>query len=282
MADVLLVAAGAVVVIAIGWDIALTLLHPGARGPISYACNRSAWSAIKAVSRGPRMLSFAGPGAIYANMLAWVLGLWLGHALIFASGMSVADSIYTSGEALTTVGFGKTNFEPEWLRYVAVAEAAGGLGTFTAVIAYVLSVYPLVSQVRAASLFAGLTVEAGATDEVPVMTRRLIEVHEHVKRFPVLYYFESGDEGESIATLLKAATKACLALREAGDDRRAQPLERALTRLFDDLERDFLGGRSARRAPRGEGGTLAQRADDVIGAFAREHRQSYDGLARHP
>jgi hypothetical protein len=278
MGDVLLVAAGATVVGAIGWDIAITLLHPGERGPISYACNRGAWSAVRAVSRTRRTLSYAGPMAIFANMLVWVLGLGLGHALVYMSAMDAGDALYRSGEALTTVGFGVSEFEPEWLRYVAVAEAAGGLGTFTAVIAYVLSVYPLLTQVRATALFAGLTVEAGDLEQVSVLTRRLIESHEHVRRFPVLYYFESGDEGESMATLLKAATSACLALREAGDDRRAEPLERALGRLLDDLERDYIGGRSARqRRQRGER-PFVERADEVIRAFAEEHRQSYDGL----
>ena len=278
MPDVLLIAAGAAVVITIGWDIALTLLHPSARGPISYVCNRSAWNAVRALSRGSRSLSFAGPTAIWANMVAWVLGLWLGHALIYLSAMDLGDALYTSGEALTTVGFGQIEFDPEWLRYVAVAEAAGGLGTFTAVIAYVLSVYPLVSHVRASSLFAGLTVQAGDLAQTPVITRRLIEVHEDVKRFQVLYYFESGDEGESIATLLKSATVACLKLREAGNDALAEPLERALSRLFDDLEHDFIGGRSARRSKEGGEEGLAERADRVIGAFAEEHRQGYGGL----
>lgn len=277
MVDVLLVAAGAGMVCVIGWDIALTLLHPGARGPVSYVCNRGAWAAVRALSRTRRMLSYAGPVAMYVNMVAWVLGLWLGHTLIYLTAMDVGDALYASGEALTTVGFGRTKFDPEWLRYVAVVEAAGGLGTFTAVIAYVLSVYPLLSQVRAASLFTGLTVGAGNLDEAPVFTRRVIEIHEHVKRFPVLYYFESGDEGESMATLLKAGTRAALALRESGDDRHAEPLERALGRLFDDLERDFIGGRWAPDDQSPER-TFAERADQVIGAFAAEHRQRYDGL----
>src|SRR6185503_2724090 len=167
MTDVLLVASGAAVVFAIGWDIGLTLLHPAARGPISYVCNRSAWSLVRASSRSRRTLAFAGPVAMFTNMVTWVLGLWIGHALIYTSGMAFDDALYASGEALTTVGFGSVNFDPEWLRYVAIAEAAGGLGTFTAVIAYVLSVYPLLTQVRAAALFAGLTVDAGDLDQVP-------------------------------------------------------------------------------------------------------------------
>jgi len=270
--DALLVAAGALVVAGVGWDIALTLLHPAARGPLSYRANRWAWRVVRGLSRSRRTLSYAGPLAIAANMLLWVVGLWFGFALIFASGMSFDDALYKSGEALTTVGFGDVEFDPEWLRYVAVVEAGGGLGAFTAAIAYVLSVYPLVTQVRASAMFASLSAEAGDTDQAPILTQRLIECHEHVTRFPVLYYFESGDDEESMATLFKAAVRMSVALREEGQETRAIQLERALGRLFDDLEHDYIGGRG--------GGTDVEPADDfrsraqkVIDAFAREHRQ---------
>lgn len=269
--DALLVAAGALVVAAIGWDIALTLLHPAARGPLGDRANRWAWRLVRAFSRSRRVLSYAGPLAMAANMLLWVVGLWLGFALVYASGMGIGEALYKSGEALTTVGFGDVAFDPEWLRYVAVFEAAGGLGAFTAAIAYVLSVYPLVTAIRASALFASLSAEAGDTGQAAVLAQRVIECHEHVKRFPVLYYFESGDEAESMTTLLKSSVAVCVALREDGDETRALPLERALTRLFDDLERDYIGGRK-RRVPGSSEGDFLVRAETVIAAFAREHR----------
>ena len=263
--DALLIVAGALVVAAVGLDIALTLLHPAARGPLGDRVNRLAWSLVRATSRTRRTLSYAGPLAIATNMLMWVAGLWLGFALVYASEFSYGDALYKSGEALTTVGFGDIGFEPEWLRYVAVLEAAGGFGAFTAAIAYVLSVYPLVTAIRASALFASLVAEAGDTSQAPVLTQRLIESHEHVKRFPVLYYFESGDEAESMTTLLRSAAAMSTRLREAGEVVRAMPLERALNRLLGDLERDYIGGRGGPE----HGGS----AESVIGAFAREHRQ---------
>jgi ion channel len=263
--DALLVVVGAMVVAAVGWDIALTLLHPAARGPLGDRVNRMAWQAVRSTSRTRRTLSYAGPLAIAANMLMWVVGLWLGFALVYASVLDLGDSLYKSGEALTTVGFGDVDFGADWLRYVAVAEAAGGFGAFTAAIAYVLSVYPLVTAIRASALFASLAAEAGDTSQAAVVTQRLIESHEHVKRFPVLYYFESGDEAESMTTLLRAAMSMSAKLREAGDDARAEPLERALQRLLDDLERDYIGGRGGR--------SRAGSPESVIDAFAREHRQ---------
>jgi hypothetical protein len=264
--DVVLVVAGALVVAAVGWDIALTLLHPAARGPLGDRVNRAAWRLVRATSRTRRTLSYAGPLAIAANMVMWIVGLWLGFTIVYASEYDFADAAYKSGEALTTVGFGDIGFQPEWLRYVAVLEAAGGLGAFTAAIAYVLSVYPLVTAIRASALFASLAAEAGDTTQAPVLTQRLIESHEHVKRFPVLYYFESGDEGESMTTLLRSTRSMSDALRASGEDKRAMPLERALNRLLDDLERDYIGGRGGRNDARpGD-------AESIIGAFAREHR----------
>jgi len=279
--DAVLIAAGALIVATVGWDIALTLLHPAARGPLGDRANRWAWRLVRAVSRSRRVLSYAGPLAIAANMLLWVLGLWLGFALVYASGMDLGEALYKSGESLTTVGFGDVAFDPEWLRYVAVFEAAGGLGAFTAAIAYVLSVYPLVTEIRASALFASLYADAGDTSQVAVLTQRLIESHEHVKRFPVLYYFESGDEAESMTTLLKAAVATCVALRESGEGARGVPLERALLRLFDDLERDYIGGGRAGHADAespdvpdaDERAQFLARAESVIDAFAREHRQ---------
>jgi hypothetical protein len=269
--DALLVAAGALIVAVVGWDIALTLLHPAARGPLSYRANRSAWRLVRTLSRSRRSLSYAGPLAIAANMLLWVVALWLGFALVYASGMEFDEALYKSGEALTTVGFGDVEFDPEWLRYVAVVEAAGGLGAFTAAIAYVLSVYPLVTAIRSSALFALLSTDAGDTSQAPVLTQRLIECHEHVERFPVLYYFESGDEAESMTTLFRAAVRMSAALREAGQESRAVTLERVLSRLFDDLERDYIGGRGGETdvAPAGD---FRARAAGVIDAFAREHR----------
>ena len=269
--DALLVAAGALVVACVGWDIALTLLHPAARGPLGDRVNRAAWRLVRATSRTHRTLSYAGPLAIAANMLMWVVGLWFGFALVYASELDLGDAVYKSGEALTTVGFGDVGFEPEWLRYVAVIEAAGGLGAFTAAIAYVLSVYPLVTAIRASALFASLAAEAGDTSQAPVLTQRLIESHEHVKRFPVLYYFESGDEAESMTTLLRSAVSMTATLRESGEEAWAVPLERALTRLLDDLERDYIGGRRGRAEAR-SGDT-----ESVIRAFAREHRVRLEG-----
>ncbi|MEA2405296.1 MAG: hypothetical protein QOE08_1943, partial [Thermoleophilaceae bacterium] len=174
---------------------------------------------------------------------------------------------YTSGTALSTVGFGDIVASTDVLRLVSVIEAGAGLGVFTAAIAYVLSVYPLVTAIRANALrVADLSVTSphGAVlvarsggDELSQMAAELIASHENLRRFPILYYFESGNEDESLATVLRAGAMMCIVLQWGVRHDRLESavvygpaFERAMSRMFEDLERDYVGGRRRRVAPR--------------------------------
>ena len=48
---------------------------------------------VRAVSRSRRVLSYAGPLAIAANMLMWVVGLWLGFALGVWGGIATTSGV---------------------------------------------------------------------------------------------------------------------------------------------------------------------------------------------
>ena len=121
----------------------LTLLHPTARGPLSYAANRVTWSVTKTASRRllrGQGLSYAGPLAVVTNVLAWAGAFWLGFALIYLPfigsfsfapatpfhGRGFAEALYMSGAALTTLGFGDVVPTSVVLRLVTIAEAASG------------------------------------------------------------------------------------------------------------------------------------------------------------
>lgn len=268
------VAAGAALVLLVAWDIGLTVLHPAARGPLSYAVNRAVWSAVRSLSLvvgGRRLLSFAGPLAMGSSVAAWVTGLWVGFALIYAP--FGPEPLYLSAESVTTVGFGDHVPSTAVLRLVAAFEAGAGLGAFTAAIAFVLSVYPLVTAIRAGALHmadlgatdaehAARLVAITGDDELSRLHADLIECHEHVRRFPILYYFESGDEHESFTKLLRGGCVLVLVLRWGVDGERfpaagiyAPALERTMDRLLSDLESDFVGGR------RGGSGTAEPQVD---------------------
>jgi hypothetical protein len=271
------------VVALVAVDIMITLLHPTARGPLSYAVNRATWSAVRTVSirlfRGAG-LSYAGPLAVVTNVLAWVIGLWLGFALIYLPfvgsfaydpstpfrGQGFAEAVYFSGAALTTLGFGDIVPTGMALRLTTIAEAASGFGALSAAIAFVISIYPLLSQLRgtgiqmsdsgALELDGALeVVHDGGHSELASVVRELTQNHEHLRRFPVLYYFESGNAEESLSASLRGSAMLLIALHcspmEDGDDIGhghvyAGVLQRIVERLVDDLERDFVGGRGGR------------------------------------
>lgn len=271
----LAVIAGTALVASVAWDILLTLLHPAARGPISYGANRATWSTARVVSGrllGGRGLNYAGPLAVAINVLAWLLGLWLGFALIYLpfvdsfsydpstpfAAKGVLEALYLSGAAITTAGFGDVVATGGVLRLVTIVEAASGFGVLTSGITFVLSVYPLISQLRSTGLQladAGALEPEGAVrmarlagpSELVAIVRDLTEDHEHLRRFPVLYFFESGNREESLSAVVRGSSLLVASLHCLGSSVDYAPvyrgmLEKILSRLLDDLERDFLGG----------------------------------------
>lgn len=97
-----------------------------------------------------------------ATLVVWVGGLAVGFALIylpFVDELScapnvpfgekgVVEALYISGVPLTTVGFGDVVATRDALRLVTVLEAASGLLSITATVTYVLSVNPLLTELR--------------------------------------------------------------------------------------------------------------------------------------
>jgi hypothetical protein len=259
------------------WDTALTVLHPARRGPMSVAIGRATWIVLRAMSRrrDGRLLTFAGPFAMAAGFMSWVTSLWIGFALIYLPFIGefvytdpatfgppgLPEALYVSGVALTTVGFGEVVAATDALRLVTVAESASGLAAITAAIAYVLSVYPLVTRQRSAALRVsdlGLT-DPGQVVRVAVQTgptvfigvqRALIEAHQDVTRFPVLYDFHPDRPEESTGRLLEAGIMICLVLRwGVRPDAPDLPvvlgpaLETTVRRVVDDYDANYLAGR---------------------------------------
>jgi Ion channel len=274
---VLAVVSGSLLIVLVAVDVMVTLLHPTARGPLSYVANRTTWSLTKTVCRrllGGRGLSYAGPLAVVINLTAWVTALWLGFALIYLpfigsfsfdpstpfAGRGFGEALYVSGASLTTVGFGDVVATSMALRLVTVTEAASGFGALSAAIAFVISIYPLLSQLRGTGIQmadtgaldldgAARVVREAGPSELAEVVRELTENHEHLRRFPVLYYFESGNAEESLTASLRGSALLLVALHcappnDVGHARvYADVLERIVGRLLDDLERDFVGGR---------------------------------------
>jgi hypothetical protein len=227
---------GGGLVVIVAWDITLTLLHPTARGPLSYVANRLTWVGVRGFSLrlfGGRWLSYAGPVAVAGNVLAWVFVLWIGYALVYLpfidsfsfdpntpfEGKGFVEALYVSGAILTTAGFGDVVATGDALRLTTVLEAASGFGALSAAIAYVLSVYPLTTELRSTGMQladhrvlvlsgAVRAVRESGTSVLAGLVREMTEAHEHLRRYPVLYYFESGDKEEPLSSLVFDAERA--------------------------------------------------------------------------
>lgn len=257
-------------------DIVLTVLHPEARGPLSHRVDTAAWRGVRTLARlsgRSRLLAHAGPLAVLGTVLTWILGLLLAFALVYVpyidgfardegigfDGPAFVRSLYVSGVALTTVGFGDVVATTNPLRLATTAQAGAGLATFTAAIAYVLSLYPLVAAHRSTALRVndlrlhypdGAAAVAIAEDhsEIETLEADLTELHQDLRRFPVLYYFDAQDDAETPMRLLHGALVLLLTLRwgldaDATSPRRQQAvaLTTTLTRLMDDFEDEYLG-----------------------------------------
>jgi hypothetical protein len=260
-------------------DTALTVLHPTRRGPLSYAISRSTWILIRTLSRkrgGTRLLTFAGPAAMAGGFLGWIGSLWVGFALVYLPfidqftysepatfrSKGITEALYMSAVSLTTVGFGDVVASSDVLRLVTVAESASGLAAITAAITYLLSVYPLVTRQRGAALHVsdlGLTdpaqvvrtVVQGGPTIVINLQNALIEAHQNVTRFPVLYDFHPDRPEESTNRLVRAGIVVCLVLRwgvRQNTDRvpvvLGPALEATVRRVVDDYDTNYVAGRS--------------------------------------
>jgi Ion channel len=282
MLTVLSIALGAVVVCMVLWDIAVTVLHPTHRGLPSYAGNEAAWRLVRGLSRvtGRRgLLTVAGPAAMATSFLAWVGTLWVGFALIYlpvldqltynppvpAAERGIADALYLSAVSLSTVGFGDVVAGNDPLRLATAIEGGAGLAVITAAITYLLSVYPLVTRQRAAALrvadlrldqvegAAQVAVESGAT-ELAAVHSDLIDAHQDLTRFPVLYYFVPPADNEAATALLRGSAMLCVVLRWGLAPERCRvaavygpAYEDMVRRVLDDYDRRYVGGRVRRR-----------------------------------
>lgn len=249
---------GAVIIAATAVDLVLTVLHPTRSGGLSRIAMTATWRAARAAAarlHREAIVGYAGPVMMLAQLAGWVLGLWLGFALIYAGhldqlsysprldagGPGPLDALYLSGVALTTVGFGDLVAGSDALRLLSVAEAASGLAVFGAAIAYLLAVYPLVSEIRVTARQLACAqdhrgavelVVHGGSSRLQALQRDLIRLDESTQRFPILYYFHAHDPTASLASAIRAASLITLQLR-FGLPLRAAPHARWDGRVLD-------------------------------------------------
>lgn len=303
--SMLLPVLGAMIVAAIGWDVVLTTIHPAREGSISKFANRASWQSIRALvgaTGRTTLLGWAGPGAMVLNFSIWLGGLLAGYALIYlpfldrfdgaSQPQGFVDALYVSGVALTTVGFGDVVTTSGALRLVMVAEAATGLATFTAAIAYLLSVYPLFIGLRCTALMisdrdlldprqAAAALLSDGEELLKEVHAMLVRSHGHVRSFPVLYYFNPPHRDESIYTLMRVGSTLLLIARYGIADERIAPAGTYVSALDHRLSRimaDYTSRRLGSAPEPGDGGGDDRQPQDELRAIV----ESVDPAAVRP
>ncbi len=211
---------GAVLLVAVVVDLLWTTVWvEGGAGPLTSRLMTWTWRLLRKIgTRNSLVLSLAGPIVFIASLMMWILLLWGGWTLLFASAegalidtldrgsISWFDQIYFTGYTLFTLGTG--DFVPrDGVWQIATALTTGsGLLFVTLSVTYVLSVLGAVTQKRAfASNVTGLgtrgedIVQASWNGEefhglelmLNSFTSQLNTLTSNHKAYPVLHYFYS-------------------------------------------------------------------------------------------
>jgi hypothetical protein len=282
--------AGAVLILVALRDVFDVLFNESGRAVLAHGVTRGVWRTFHWVAkRRRRLFAMAGPFALLAVVVTWAVLLIVGWALVFLPhmpdgftlqhgvdpGPPFVDSLYTSMETLTTLGFGDITPHGALFRMLTPLEALIGFGLLTASISWLLSIYPVLNRRRSLAYETNLLLdserelgtsvlelEASSAESIySELTSRLVGVERDMATFPIAYYFATVDERFS----LPATLPALLDLARRGTDE-AQPagvrLRAAmLTEAIDDLAHaltPFHGGSH---------GTT----DELLAAYARDH-----------
>jgi ion channel len=294
--DVVITAAGALIVLVVLRDVFDTLFHPHGRAIVSQALVRGVWRAIRASARGSHVaLSLAGPLAFVTVIAAWGALVILGFALMltphfpggFVSNQGVPveggfdDGLYLSMVNLTSLGYGDIVPTGGLLRYLGPLETLIGLGLLTASISWILLLSRVLSDHRSLAHEISLLLEserisgsrlaelepAVAARVLADLTSRVIATRDDLLHSPIAYYFHPRDERHALPILLPkliavaddcAGAGRALALRF-----QAVMLLRSVDDLLEAIGRDFVDASGVAPA-------------EALAAYRRDHLWATD------
>jgi hypothetical protein len=291
MWEVLAIVGGAALVLIALRDIFDTLFHPHGRGIVSERLIRGIWRAAKRVAgTNHSVLSFAGPLAFFAVILAWSALVIAGFAVMLwphfpddyvvteGAGRDggIGDALYLSMVNLTSLGYGDIVPAATGLRYLGPLETLIGLGLLTASISWILILYRVLSDSRTLSdeiaLLGETEREAGvrmnqmapeaAARILSDVTSRLIAVRDDLAHSPIAYYFHPRQRRHALPAVLPGLIGVVddCSVPDAPPELRfdAEMLRRAIEQLLATINTEFL---------RGSAGSSAE----TLAAYQRDH-----------
>ncbi len=192
-ANLLSVIIGISLIAAVCVDIFLTVLHPAIESPLSNRLQQLLWQGLRGIdhllpagARRSWLLELGLPLMVAGLIVMWLFVLGVGFACLYYPWIAdpaafntsnppqgaLFDALYFSGVTLATLGYGDIQPLMPALRTLAVVEAVLGAITVSAGVAYILAVYPALTQQR--TIARALNAEvAGQTSALPMLRRYL-------------------------------------------------------------------------------------------------------------
>ena len=226
-------------------DLLWTTLWPtGGAGPLTGRVAGALWTAVRHLApptdRGHQLRSAAGPVILMAVAALWVLLLYVGWALVFASAetgivvastkepASLADRLYFAGYSLFTLGNGDLQPASWPWQLATIMATANGLLLITLAVTYLVPVVSAATSKRAvsgqitslgadAATFATTTwgrhgFSAVAPQMASIASTLGTLADQHLA-YPILHYFHGRPATRSSAVALAVLDEALTTLR---------------------------------------------------------------------
>jgi hypothetical protein len=277
--DFVIVSAGVLLLLLLGADVLVTVLHPdGHGGPLNRRLSRAVWELFRLIGRNSdgsvrrRVVGFAGPLLAALVPVGWITLVVIAFALIYypwaaellrlqpESGPRWAESLFHSLNAAGTLGMGELADTHVRLRILTAIQGLAGFGLVTAALTYILGVYGIVATMHTLALeiharladpaqhpdFSDERTEQEWESWLGDVARRLLRIRQGSGQYPILHYFRPRDD--AAALLLQIGR--LLDLRERLDEQQHRLLhtpsgrgfDRALTLYLLTLHAHFPGG----------------------------------------
>ncbi len=233
---------GAATVMFILRDMFHTLWHPTRHGGLSRMVMTSLWRLSSRLSPRRRAAGLAGPLGMVVVVAMWACGVAVGWALVywphmphgfsFATGLdpmehsTPVDALYISLVTLATLGLGDITPAVGWLRIVAPLEALVGFALLTAIVSWILGIYPALTRRRALALRLSHLRRAHLTEEsldtapavalLDGLAADIARVHVDFLQYAESYYFHDGLGDTSLAQTLGYAAELGQSIRTTG------------------------------------------------------------------
>jgi hypothetical protein len=272
--DLLLIAAGAAIVLAVLYDLGATTISLSAvRGPVSGRLSALVWSlGNRSRSECRRLQRITGPLLLVTILVGWFVALTAGWTLVFSADgalTSAAEPEQQSSQVRWVdalffvfgrlIGTGSSDLQPDaavWSTAVALLTLSGVV-LLTLVIAWILPVVGAVVQKRA--LASKISALGGTPQEIirtswtgrdlgdlnlhllPLIDELTVLAQRHLA-YPVIHYFHSSADRTALGPRLAALDEALTIIDAAGLDHveRRTGLDVSVTRPLRQAISDYL------------------------------------------